>query len=139
MLCGVFRKCLPTFRMVAITSPSRLISLRRVHITRAETIRFSAVRASNLSLSLSLFLSLSLSLPLPLTYGLQNPQSCSAPRHIGCSARSYTARSDTSQFLTQKPPFYMTLIQYFSDHSYQVRVEKRVTKRGNSIQMRHFL
>ena len=31
---------------------------------------------------------------------LQHPRSCSAPRHIGCSATSYTARSDTSLFHT---------------------------------------
>jgi len=89
-----FRKCLPTFRMNAITSSSRSVIQRRVHITTAEIIRLYAVRALNLSLSLS----------LTLTYGLQHPQSCSAPRHTGCSARSYTAHSDTSLFPTQKPP-----------------------------------
>ena len=46
---GTFRKCLPTFRMVAITSNSRPISLWSVHITTAEIRRLPAVRASNLS------------------------------------------------------------------------------------------
>jgi len=48
---------------------------------------------------------------------------------IGCSARSYTARSDPSLFPTQKPAFYMTLIQCHSDHTNQVRGEN-VTKCG---------
>jgi len=123
-----FRKCLPTFRMVAITWPSRSISQRRVHTTRAEIRRLSSVSAPP---SPPLFLT--------LTYALQHPRSSSAPRHIGCSARSYTARSDPSLFPTQKPPFYMTLIQYHSDHTYQMRVEKCVTKCGKSSQIRHFL
>jgi hypothetical protein len=70
-------------------------SIRKVQITRAEILSLSAVRALN---------SLSLSLSLSLTSGLKHPQSCSAPRHIGCSATNYTAHSDTSLFPTQKPP-----------------------------------
>ena len=34
----MFRKCLPTFGMVTITSPSRSFSLWRVHITTAESL-----------------------------------------------------------------------------------------------------
>ena len=81
----------------------------------------------------------SLSLSLSPTHGLQHPHSYSAPRHIGCSARSYTARSDNSLFPAQKPPFYVKLINYHSDHTHQVRVEKCVTKCGNSSHIRHFL
>ena len=68
---------------------SRSVIQRMVHITTAEIRRLSAVRVSYLSLSLS------------LTFGLQNPQSCSAPSHVGCSARSYTAPSNPSLFPTQ--------------------------------------
>jgi len=39
-----FRKCLPTFRMVAITSTSRSISQRRVHITIAEILTTKAAK-----------------------------------------------------------------------------------------------
>ena len=142
MLCLVFRQFIPTFRKITNTLPSRSNNQRRGHIARTEILRLSVVRVSNLSICLSISLSLSLSLslsPPPLKYGLQHPQSCSAPRHIGCSSRSYTARSETRSSPHRSPLFYMTLIQYHSDHTDQVRVEKCATKCGNSSPFRHFL
>ena len=89
------RKCLPTFRMVAITSPSRSVK-EWCTLQRLISVGSPLSRASKLFPPI---------LPtLTLPRGQQHPRSFSAPRHIGCSARSYTARSDPSLFPTQKTP-----------------------------------
>ena len=51
-----FRKCLPTFRMVAFPSPSRSVSPRRVHITTAEILRLSSVTPPPMSQTVTLSL-----------------------------------------------------------------------------------
>ena len=53
-----------------------------------------------------------------------------------CSTHTHTHTHTHTQ--TEKPPFYMTIIQYHSDHTDQVRVEKCVTKCGNSINLGTF-